>query len=43
MFDLVQVGAYDCKVSAKSRSNSPSYYDWDTNYCNMWNVFNALD
>ena len=28
-----------CTVSAKSRSQTLSYYDYNTNYCNMWNVF----
>lgn len=26
-----------CQVSSKSRSQSLSYYDFSTNYCNMWN------
>jgi hypothetical protein len=28
-----------CMVESKSRSRSLSVYDYDTNYCNMWNVF----
>jgi len=28
-----------CSISAKSQSQSLSYYDYDTNYCNMYNVF----
>ena len=27
-----------CTMSAKSRSQSLSYYDYSTNYCNMFNV-----
>ena len=27
-----------CTVKAKSRSQTLSYYDYNTNYCNMWNV-----
>ena len=29
-----------CTVKAKSRSQSLSVYDYNTNYCNMWNVIN---
>ena len=29
------------KISAKSRSQSLSYYDYYTNYCNMYNVIRA--
>ena len=28
------------KVDARSRSRTLSYYDFETNYCNMWNVMN---
>ena len=31
-----------CKVKGRSRSQSLSYYDYDTNYCNMWNVFQQV-
>ena len=31
-----------CTVQGRSRSRTLSYYDYDTNFCNMWNVFNAL-
>ena len=31
-----------CTVEAKSRSRSLSYYDYSTNFCNMWNVFNSV-
>ena len=27
-----------CTVAAKSRSRSLSYYDYETNFCNMYNV-----
>ena len=37
IFQLTQSGP-DCVVNAKSRSQTMSYYDYDTNYCNMWNV-----
>ena len=32
----------DCIVYGKSRSQTLSFYDYDTNYCNMWNVFNGV-
>ena len=32
-----------CTVQAKSRSQTMSYYDYDTNYCNMWNVLSVVD
>jgi len=32
------VGGETCTIMAKSRSESLSYLDYDTNYCNMWNV-----
>ena len=28
----------DCLVSSRSRSQTFSYYDYCTNYCNLWNV-----
>ena len=28
-----------CTVVGKSRSQSMSYYDYDTNFCNIYNVF----
>ena len=30
-----------CTINAKSQSQSLSYYDYDTNYCNMYNVFKS--
>jgi len=30
-----------CNISAKSRSETMSYYDYDTNFCNMYNVFKS--
>ena len=32
------VGGETCIIDARSRSESISYLDYDTNYCNMWNV-----
>ncbi|CDW82094.1 UNKNOWN [Stylonychia lemnae] len=32
----------DCVVESKSRSESLSYYDYETNYCNMWAVHNVV-
>jgi hypothetical protein len=31
--------ANSCKVLSRSRSRKLSYYDYDTNFCNMYNVF----
>ena len=33
----------NCDVKAKSRSQTTSIYDYDTNFCNMWNVLNGTD
>lgn len=41
IFVLTQDGD-NCNVAAKSRSRTNSYYDYDTNYCNMWNVLNSV-
>ena len=41
IFSLTQKGS-DCEVEGKSRSQSMSYYDYDTNFCNLWNVYNAV-
>lgn len=35
-FELSQVGG-DCVVKSRSKSQSLSYYDYSTNFCNMWN------
>jgi len=35
-FELVQSGS-DCVVKSRSKSQSLSYYDYSTNFCNMWN------
>ena len=32
-----------CTVKAKSRSQTLSYYDYDTNFCNMWNVMAQVE
>jgi hypothetical protein len=39
-FTLTGTGA-TCNIAAKSRSETMSYYDYDTNYCNMYNVFRS--
>merc|ERR1712127_167054 len=39
-FVLTDSGS-SCSVSAKSRSETLSYYDYDTNYCYMYNVFKS--
>ena len=31
-----------CEVSARSRSQTFSYFDYDTNYCNMWTVYQSV-
>ena len=31
-----------CQLNSKSRSQSNSYFDYDTNYCNMWTVMNGV-
>ncbi len=41
-FEFATSGS-DCQVKAKSRSETLSYYDYSTNYCNMWNVFNGSE
>merc|ERR1712032_187173 len=41
IFEFSQEGQA-CHVAARSRSQSHSYYDYDVNYCNMWNVLNEL-
>lgn len=41
IFQFSQNGS-TCNLSAKSRSQSPSYFDYDTNYCNMWTVMNGV-
>ena len=40
MFSLS--GTASCSITAKSRSQTTSYYDYDTNYCNMYNVFRGM-
>ena len=32
----------DCIVSAKSKSQTLSFYDWNTNFCNIWNVLHEV-
>ena len=36
-FEFVGTATGDCIVRSRSRSQSLSYYDYSTNYCNMWN------
>ena len=35
-------GGTQCQVQARSRSQSLSYFDYNTNYCNMWTVLKAV-
>ena len=35
-FEFTQVGN-DCRVQGSSKSRTTSYYDYSTNYCNMYN------
>ena len=39
-FTFTNKGA-QCQIDAKSRSQTLSYYDYDTNYCNMYNVIRS--
>ena len=41
IFELTQNGTA-CDVKARSRSQSHSYYDYNVNYCNLWNVLNGI-
>ena len=41
IFELSQNGT-TCTVHARSRSQTMSVYDYDTNYCNMWNALNYI-
>jgi len=36
-FEFFPTASGDCTVKSRSRSQSLSYYDYSTNYCNMWN------
>jgi hypothetical protein len=36
-FEFTQSTGADCTVNSRSRSQTLSYYDYSTNYCNMWN------
>ena len=40
IFEFVTTDA-GCYVTGHSKSQSPSYYDYNVNYCNMWNVYNG--
>ncbi len=35
-------GGFQCQVQARSRSQTLSYFDYNTNYCNMWTVIRAI-
>eukprot|EP01001_Neometanema_parovale_P012235 NODE_8514_length_697_cov_124.125436_g8258_i0.p2 GENE.NODE_8514_length_697_cov_124.125436_g8258_i0~~NODE_8514_length_697_cov_124.125436_g8258_i0.p2 ORF type:complete len:141 (-),score=38.62 NODE_8514_length_697_cov_124.125436_g8258_i0:177-599(-) len=37
-YDLSGSGS-QCTIAGRSESRSKSIYDYDTNFCNMWNVF----
>ena len=37
LFVFSQAASNACTVTSRSRSQSLSYYDFATNYCNMWN------
>ena len=41
MFGFAQQGS-DCQVQGKSQSASIQTYDWHSNYCNMWNMYNTV-
>ena len=36
-FEFLPTASGDCIVKSRSRSQSLSYYDYSTNYCNIWN------
>ena len=40
--DSENFNAKGCKITSKSRSRTLSYYDYSTNYCNMWNVLQTI-
>ena len=42
LFEFTQTNG-DCKVTARSKSESMSYLDNGVNYCNMWNVISRID
>ena len=42
IFEVTQDGD-NCNVDCKSRSETTSLYDYDTNYCNIWNVLTHTD
>ena len=39
IFETNSAADGSCSVVSKSRSQTTSYYDYDTNFCNMYNVF----
>ena len=42
LFEFAQIGL-DCSVTAKSNSRATCYYDYHTNYCNLYNVLAHAD
>ena len=43
IFEFVATAANECVVKSRSKSQSLSYYDYSTNYCNMWNPLTYTD
>ena len=46
MFVFVEkhvTGGFECQVQARSRTQSPSFFDFNRNYCNMWTVFRKIN
>ena len=39
LFEISSGNDTQCAIVAKTRSRTYSYYDYDTNYCNLWNIF----
>ena len=39
LFETMSGNETNCDVVAKTRSRTLSYYDYNTNYCNLYNVF----
>jgi|JI10StandDraft_1071094.scaffolds.fasta_scaffold295332_1 hypothetical protein len=42
IFEVQAINDSACHVSSKSRSQSLSYYDYETNFCNQWNVLSRV-
>ena len=41
-FTFVEDAGTTCNIVAQSRSQSLSVYDYNTNYCNMYNIFRGI-